>query len=163
MVKQIGITDRASFLEWCESQQHLLENDPYKSGIKRKVVAIGIKLGFDYQAKKAIASDGLKIQRVESFIKKVKGWEDWSLDNGAALLLHYESGGGIKQHRDNTGYGKKAAIVSSTGYYFQHGNNEYYLEGGGIFEFDSKVIHQVKSCSERWSLAWWRIDWKKVK
>lgn len=163
MVKQIGITDRASFLAWCEDQRHLLENDPYKSGIKRKVVPIGMKITFDYKTKKAVVSDGLKIERVESFIKKVKCWEHWSLNNGAALLLHYESGGGIKNHRDNTGYGRKAAIISSTGYYFQHGENEYYLEGGGIFEFDSKVLHGVENCNERWSLAWWDIDWKKVK
>lgn len=160
----IGRVELKSFVDWCQSMEGFLIDDPYKSGIKRKVTVVGN--GIDYFSvdgkKKLLVKDGLKIEKVEKFINKVKGWEDWSLDRDLALLLKYELGGGIKMHRDSSGYGRQAAIVSSCGYQFSHGKEKYDCKEGVVYQFDSKVLHGVKSCQERWSLAWWKLDEKKV-
>lgn len=163
-MKVIGKIDLSNFVGWCEEMDPYLADDPYKSGIKRKVAVIGN--GIDYFSvdgkKKLLVVDGLKIKKVEDFIRKVDDYQDWSLNNDLCLLLKYQKGGGIKMHRDSSGYGKMAAIVSSSDYEFNHGGKKYDCKAGLIYQFDSKVLHGVKNCKDRWSLAWWMLDERKV-
>ena len=151
-MKEIGkIQSLKSFVDWCESKRELLQTDPYKSSVQRKLLPIGYEGTLDNppQYFQAHWDD-----RMDALAKRFT--PNWKL----ALLCLYGKGGGIKLHRDSTAYGNVATAVSSTAYIFQHDNNRYECKAGHIYQFNSKLPHAVEPLAEeRWALIWWEPNW----
>ncbi len=149
-LKKISNLDQ--FVQWCESWRSYCHKGQYKSDYKRVYTTFG------YQA---------TLDKPPQFIKT--NWDDrmnaiasrvcpnWKL----SLLCFYETGGGIRSHRDSSGYGSTAYALSSTDYTFIHDGDRYECKAGIIYQFESKKLHEVPPVQEsRWALIWWEPDWK---
>lgn len=148
IVRRISNLD--SFIEWAETYRHLLTAGQYRSAFKRQYVEIG------WRCEKGVYTKALDDERAFAIAER-SGCPDAKI----FLLCLYQRGGGIKEHRDDTGYGKVAYGLSSTDYEFIHNGNHYHCEAGTIYKFNSKQPHSVPPvAAERWALLWWEPDWK---
>ena len=147
-MKQVGrIQSIDEFVRWCESKRNLLKPGIYKADYKRILLPIRYQATLDKPPQYIKAHWDERMDKIAS-----RFCPDWKL----SLLCFYEIGGGIKSHRDSSGYGENAFALSSTDYTFIHDGNKYDCQAGCIYHFNSKKLHSIPSLHwDRWALIWW--------
>lgn len=153
MVKAIGkISNISSFQDWCESKHHLMRRGRYKLDFKRIFLTLGWSVTLD---KPPLYLPAHKDKRMDKLVSKY--CPNWKI----SLLCYYEKGGGIKPHRDATGYGKIGYSLSTTDFLFKHDGTPHSCKAGTIYRFETKKIHEVPPLPHpRYTLIWWEPDWK---
>ena len=162
LVNLHGVLDSA----WIEHIKTLpFQEDTYKSSSGRTIVPINYKI-VPAGPGKHKRERALIDHRIQKFLIKFL-----KLNPVVGLVLKYQPGGRISQHRDGNGYGPKAFSVSSTDYFLglrkDDGEQAVYRVGANqVISFPSKLVHWAwhETNEERLSIIGWTYNtWGFVK